>query len=77
MPAWIEWSLAVLVFVVVAPAVALSARRYGRTVRGGAIFVGLLLGLGQVLDPPSKHRIEAGDEKRKDRAAPGEPPLDG
>jgi hypothetical protein len=77
MPGWTEWSLAVLVFVIAAPAIALLAKRYVRTVRGGAIFVGLLLGLGQVLDPPSKHRIEAGDEKRKDRAAPGEPPLDG
>ena len=77
MPQWLEWALAVAALIVTAPAVALLGKRYGRSAKGGMIFLGLLLGLGQALDPPSKHRIEAGENKRRDRAAPGEPPLDG
>ena len=74
MAPWLAWTLAAAALVAAAPLVVGLARRYGRRARGGVVFVGLLLGLGEVLDPPSKHRVEADLNRRKDRAAPGEPP---
>jgi hypothetical protein len=71
MPVWLQWTVAFLVLLALAP----FAARLGRAAKGGAIMVGLLLGLGQALDPPSHHRTEVGQNKRKDRAAPGDPPV--
>jgi hypothetical protein len=36
---------------------------------------GLLLGLGQVADPPSKHLIEATEGEEKSAPTPGDPPA--
>jgi hypothetical protein len=76
MPTWANWLLAILALAVAAPFFAVGARRLGRSARGGLALASMLLGFGQVLDPPSKHAIEAGEHTRKDRAAPGDPPLD-
>ena len=65
MPLWLQQLAALAVIVVLAPLIAISARRYGRRVRGGLLMAGILLGFGEVLDPPSKHVVEAqgGEEK--------------
>lgn len=72
---FLPWALALGALLAAAPLVAMLGRRYGRAARGGVVFVGLLLGLGEVIDPPSKHRSEVGLRSRKDRAAPGDPPT--
>ena len=76
MSTWADWLLAILVLALAAPFIAIGARRLGRSAKGGLALASVLLGFGQVLDPPSKHAVEVGENKRKDRAAPGEPPLD-
>ncbi len=70
------WVAAVVALLVVAPLVALFARRAGRRVKGGLILAGILLGVGEVVDPPSKHLIEATGDEERASPAPGEPPLD-
>jgi hypothetical protein len=68
-----RWLIAVGVLVVLAPLMARLGVRYGRSTRGG---IGLLLmGLGQVADPPLKHLVEVNDGEEKEAPAPGEPPL--
>ena len=76
MPMWAHWLFAILAFALAAPFVAIGARRLGRTAKGGLALASLLLGVGQVVAPPSKHTIEVGENRRRDRAAPGDPPLD-
>lgn len=65
MPFWLQQLAALAVVIVLAPLIAIAARRYGRRVRGGILMAGILLGFGEVLDPPSKHIVEAqgGEEK--------------
>jgi hypothetical protein len=65
MPLWMQQLAALAVIIVLAPVIAIGARRYGRRVRGGLLMAGILLGFGEVLDPPSKHIVEAqgGEEK--------------
>ena len=65
MPLWLQQLAALAVVIVLAPLIAIGARRYGRRVRGGLLMAGILLGFGEVLDPPSKHIVEAqgGEEK--------------
>jgi Kef-type K+ transport system membrane component KefB len=65
MPLWLQQLAAIAVVIVLAPLIAFGARRYGRQVRGGFMMAGILLGFGEVVDPPSKHIIEAqeGEEK--------------
>ncbi len=72
----LAWVAAVVALLVVAPLLALLARRAGRRVKGGLILAGILLGVGEVVDPPSKHMIEAAGDEERASPAPGEPPLD-
>jgi hypothetical protein len=64
MPVWIQYALALLALAVLAPFVARFARGAGRRARGGLMMAGILLGFGEVLDPPSKHIIEAQEEAK-------------
>lgn len=64
--------IAVGAFAVLAPLMAWLGARYGRTARGGLGL--LLLGLGQVADPPQKHLVEANDGEETEAPAPGDPP---
>lgn len=73
MPAWTQYLIAAAALAVVVPLAALGGRRYGRRVRGGIALAGILLGLGEAVDPPSKHLIEAGGPKEKESPAPGDP----
>lgn len=62
-----------LIFAALAPPLAWLGVRYGRAARGG---IGLLLmGLGQVADPPLKHLLEANDGEDRETPAPGDPPT--
>jgi hypothetical protein len=65
MPIWVQYLIAVAAFVVLAPLTVWLARRFGGRARGGLMMAGILLGLGETVDPPSKHIIEAqeGEEK--------------
>lgn len=72
----LQYALAGLALVVIAPLIAWLARRYARGARGNLALAAILLGMGEPIDPPSKHKVESA-EPGKDNPAPGEPPLDG
>jgi len=69
--------LAVALIALVALATLLVARRPRRSRRpGGLQMLGaVLLGVGEPLDPPVKHAVEAKSEKPKGSPETGEPPL--
>jgi hypothetical protein len=67
------WLIALGAFALLAPLMAWLGARYGRAARGGLGL--LLLGLGQVADPPLKHLVEADDGKEKEAPAPADPPT--
>jgi 4-amino-4-deoxy-L-arabinose transferase-like glycosyltransferase len=75
MPAWLQSILVVVAIVAAAPVVAWSARRFGGRAKAGVALAGLLLGLGQVADPPSRHLIEATDGEENAAPSPGDPPA--
>ncbi len=64
MPVWIKYAIAFAILAVLAPFVARFARGAGRRARGGLMMASVLLGFGEVLDPPSKHIIEAKEEAK-------------
>jgi len=73
MPLWLQWLLAIAVILAAAPFIAMLGRRYGKTVKRTSGLALLMLGFGQILDPPSRHIIEAADREEEDEAA-GDPP---
>jgi len=60
----IAWLFALAALIVLAPLVAWLARRYGRRMKGGLMMGAVLLGFGHVIDPPSRHLIEAIEEEK-------------
>ena len=70
------WLIVVTALVILLPLAAWFGRRYGRQARGGVGLALMMLGLGEAIDPPSKHAIEADTARDKARPAPGEPPVD-
>lgn len=74
MAPWIQYLLALAALVVLAPLVAWAARRFGAKARGGLMMASMLLGFGAVVDPPTKHAIEAA-EPAKGSSDNDEPPL--
>ncbi|MET3666289.1 hypothetical protein [Caulobacter sp. 1776] len=75
MAAWIQTLIALAALLVLAPLVAWLAVRFGARAKGGLMLASVLLGFGAVLDPPSKHAIEAA-EPVKGSPENDEPPLD-
>lgn len=73
--AWLPWSLALVGVAFLAPVAAWTARRLGARAKGGLALASILLGFGEVLDPPARRPIEATEDRRDGRRAPGEPPL--
>ena len=71
---WLRLSAWAMAFLAVAVAGAWLGRRYGRQARGNLALAGILLGLGEALDPPPRNRVEAA-EAGKDQPGPGEPPT--
>lgn len=74
MTIWMQYLIAFLVLLALAPLVAWLARRLGSRTRGGLMLASVLLGLGAVVDPPSKQAIEA-VEPPKGSPENDEPPL--
>lgn len=67
------WLIALAALLVLAPLAAWLGRRHGKAVRGTAGLALVLLGFGQVFDPPRRHMIEAVEGEEQDRTASGEP----
>lgn len=74
MAVWVQYLLAVVVFLALAPLVAWLARGLGAKAKGGLMLASVLLGFGAVMDPPAKHAIEAA-EPVKGSPENDEPPL--
>jgi hypothetical protein len=75
MPVWLQYGLAFGALIVLAPLVAVGARKLGGRAKGGLAMAALFLGLGEVADPPSKHLIEAKEGRKDGPPAPGDPPT--
>jgi len=75
MPHWQQYLIAAAVFLVVAPLIALGAKRFGRGAKGGLMLASILFGFGAVMDPPSRHVVEANEKAKKASPENGEPPL--
>lgn len=73
MDGWLVWVIGFAVLAVLAPLAAGFGRKHGRAVRGTAGLALVLLGLGQVLDPPKRNLIEAIEGEEQEGAATGEP----
>jgi hypothetical protein len=65
--------LAVAALVLI-PVLALAGRKAGRSMRGNLALAAILLGLGEPLDPPSKHLAEASHKDEEESQAAGDPP---
>lgn len=76
MAVWLQYLIAFAALVVLAPLVARLAHRFGSRAKGGLMLASMLRGLGTVVDPPSKHAIEAA-EPAKGSPENDEPPLTG
>ena len=70
------WALGLMAIAGLAliPLFALAGRKAGRSVRGNLALAAMLLGLGEPLDPPSKHLAEAGHNDEAENEAAGDPP---
>ena len=70
-----DWKTWLLAFAVLAAAIALTAwfARNSRTMRGLTGLGAMMLGFGQVMDPPQRHRTEAAAQKAEPSADNDEP----
>ena len=75
MAPWLPSIAAIVIVIVAAPAVVWLARRLGGRARGAIGIAALMMGLGEVMDPPSKHLIEANEGEEKQTPTPGDPPT--
>ena len=73
MDGWLGWLLALGALLLLAPAMAWLGRKHARSIRGTAGLAMVLLGFGQVFDPPRRHMIEAIEGEEQDTEASGEP----
>jgi hypothetical protein len=76
MPRWQQYLIAAAVFLALVPLIALGAKRFGRGAKGGLMLASILFGFGAVMDPPSRHVVEANEKAKKASPENGEPPLD-
>jgi hypothetical protein len=72
---WQQYLIALAALVVIAPLIALLATRVGRRARGNMALAMILLGFGRLMDPPTRHLIEANANVKKGSPETGEPPL--
>jgi hypothetical protein len=75
MPRWPDYLIAAVAFLILAPLIALGAKRFGRGAKGGLMLASILFGFGAVMDPPSRHVVEANEKAKKASPETGEPPL--
>jgi hypothetical protein len=72
---WLGYLVALAALLVVAPAMAWLGRRHGRSIKGSAGLALMMLGLGEVVDPPKQHLIEAIEGEEDEPAESGEPKV--
>jgi hypothetical protein len=72
MPYWLQILIAILALLVLAPLVAWLGKRGGWGLKGNLALGAFLLGFGEPIDPPPKHKVESA-EPGKDARGPGEP----
>jgi len=73
MDGWVGFLIAIGVLAVSAPLIAWVGRKHGRSLRGGAGLAFIMLGFGHVIDPPTKHLIEAVEGEEQGSESTGEP----
>jgi hypothetical protein len=74
MAVWVQYLIAAVAVLALAPLLAWAGRRLGSKAKGGVMLASLLLGFGAVLDPPAKQATEA-TEAKKGSPENDEPPL--
>lgn len=75
MPEWLQFLIAGAALAALAPLIAWAGKHYAKGARGNLALAAILLGIGEPIDPPSRHKVESA-EPGKDSRAPGEPPLE-
>ena len=70
---WIAAAVLMIAAAIGIPLAALAGKGAGKRMRGNLQLAAIFLGLGEVLDPPSKHRVEAAERDEKDGPTSGEP----
>jgi hypothetical protein len=73
MPIW-AYVILGLVALGLIPLVALAGRGVGKRARGNLALAAMLLGLGEPVDPPLKHLMEASHKDAESDEAAGDPP---
>jgi hypothetical protein len=73
MPLW-GYGLMIVAGLALIPVVALAGRGAGKKMRGNIALAGILLGLGEPVDPASKHLAEASHKDEEAGEAAGDPP---
>jgi hypothetical protein len=61
MAGWLQFLIALVALLVLAPLIGWLAHRLGSRAKGGLMLASVLLGFGAVLDQPAKHAIEAAE----------------
>jgi hypothetical protein len=73
MQGWVGYLVALGALLLAAPLIAWVGRRHGRSLKGGAGLAFIMLGFGHVIDPPSRHLIEAVEGEEQEGETTGEP----
>jgi len=73
MDGWLGWLIGLGVLLALAPFAAAVGRKHGSKVRGTAGLALVLLGFGQITDPPKRNLIEAIEGEEQEVPATGEP----
>jgi|GEM_PF-3094755 len=73
MDGWLGYLVALGLLVLVAPLVAWVGRREGRRIKGATGLAFVMLGFGEVFDPPAKRVSEAAARQEHDGEETGEP----
>ena len=73
MDGWVGFLIAIGVLALTAPLIAWVGRKHGRSLRGGAGLAFIMLGFGHVIDPPTRHLIEAAEGEEEGSESTGEP----
>jgi len=75
MAEWVQYLIAGVALLILAPLIAWLARRMSKGARGNLALAAILFGFGEPIDPPPKYKVESA-EPGKDQRGAGEPPLE-
>jgi hypothetical protein len=73
MDGWLSYLIGLGALLVLAPLAAWLGRRRGRSIKGAAGLAFVMLGFGQVMDPPPQRVMEAAARQENDDDETGEP----